>query len=398
MRWGMRQSASSLYRVGFLGLAVVVMAALCLHVPTLSMAQERTEPDEHRTIDLFQRLAPATVFLSVTYDSAHPLLSPPATGVGAGFIVDEAGTVLTNSHVVEGARVVTATFYDGQRVAATLIGLDPTSDVAVLQLAAERPAIAPILLGDSDALRIGQQTMVLGSPFGLGFTLTTGIISGVGPLQGMSPFAPARLIQTTAPLNPGNSGGPLVDSQGRVVGIATATLMGAQNIGFAIPINVAKQVLAELKEKGRVVRPWLGIGGKFVTEDLRRLLTLPLTDGLLVEDIEDGSPAEGAGFKTGGLRMTIEGVPWVLGGDILVALHGQPIPTAEAFAQVASQFQVGQEVQVEIMREGQRLMRPVVLTERPADAGRRPPQSRQQLSDAVPRGLMRGADARLSSF
>lgn len=394
----MRRHESSLYRLGFPVLAVVAIAAHCLHVPTLSAAHEQSDPDEHRTIDLFQRLAPATVFLSVTYDSTHPLLNPPATGVGAGFVVDETGTVLTNSHVVEGARMVTATFYDGRRVSATLVGLDPTSDVAVLQLAAERPAIVPILLGNSDALRIGQQTMVVGSPFGLGFTLTTGIISGVGPLQGMTPFAPSRLIQTTAPLNPGNSGGPLVDSQGEVIGIATATLMGAQNIGFAIPINVAKQVLAELKEKGRVVRPWLGVGGKFVTEDLRRLLTLPLTTGLLVEDIEDGSPAEEAGIKTGRLSMTIEGVPWVLGGDILVALHGQSIPTAEAFAQVSSQLQVGQEVQVEILREGERLMRSVVLSERPVAAGRRPHQSRQQMSEAVPRGLMRGADAQLSSF
>src|SRR5688500_11709471 len=122
MRWVMRRHESSLYRMGFPGLAVVAMAALCLHVPTLSAAHERTEPDEHRTIDLFQRLAPATVFLSVTYDSTHPLLNPPATGVGAGFVVDEAGTVLTNSHVVEGARMVTATFYDGRRVSATLVG------------------------------------------------------------------------------------------------------------------------------------------------------------------------------------------------------------------------------------------------------------------------------------
>lgn len=395
----MRRQESSLYRIRFPRLAVMAMAAVCLHVPMLSAAHERTEPDEHRTIDLFQRLAPATVFLSVTYDSTHPLLSPPATGVGAGFVVDEDGTVLTNSHVVEGAREVTATFYDGRRVSATLVGLDPTSDVAVLQLAPERPAIVPILLGNSDALRIGQQTMVVGSPFGLGFTLTTGIISGVGPSQGMTPFAPSRLIQTTAPLNPGNSGGPLVDSQGQVVGIATATLLGAQNIGFAIPINVAKHVLAELKEKGRVVRPWLGVGGKFVTEDLRRLLTLPLTTGLLVEDIEDGSPAGEAGIKTGRLSMTIEGVPWVLGGDILVALHGQLIPTAEAFAPVTSQFQVGQEVQVEILREGQRLMRSVVLSERPVAAGRRPHQSRQPMPEAVPRGLMRGVpEFQWSSF
>jgi S1-C subfamily serine protease len=376
----------------------VSVAVICALAASAQASRERVELDEHRTIDLYQRLAPATVLLSITYDSTHPLLSPPTAGLGAGFVVDDAGTVLTNSHVVDGAGTVTATLYNGQRVAASLVGLDPASDVAVLQLAAERPAIVPVPLGDSDALHIGQQTMVVGSPFGLGFTLTTGIISGVGPAQGMAPFTPSRLIQTTAPLNPGNSGGPLVDSQGRVVGIATATLMGAQNIGFAIPINTAKQVLAELKEKGRVVRPWLGITGKFVTEDLQRLLTLPLASGLLVEDVEDGSPAEEAGFKTGRLSLTIEGVPWVLGGDIVVALHGRSIPTAAAFADAVSRFHAGQEIQVEIMRDGQRLEKAVVLRERPLYQRRVKPHPQQQVSDTMPRGFRRSIGAQESSF
>lgn len=393
----MRRHDGSSYQAFLLHLAVSV-AVICALAASAQASREGSELDEHRTIDLYQRLAPATVLLSITYDSAHPLLSPPTAGVGAGFVVDDAGTVLTNSHVVDGAGTVTATLYNGQRVAASLVGLDPASDVAVLQLASERPAIVPVPFGDSDALHIGQQTMVVGSPFGLGFTLTTGIISGVGPAQGMTPFTPSRLIQTTAPLNPGNSGGPLVDSQGRVVGIATAILMGAQNIGFAIPINAAKQVLAELKEKGRVVRPWLGVTGKFVTEDLQRLFTLPLASGLLVEDVEDGSPAEEAGLKTGRLSLTIEGVPWVLGGDIVVALHGRSIPTAEAFADVVSRFHVGQEIQVEIMREGQRLEKAVVLRERPVHQRRVKPQPQQQVSDTMPRGLMWSVGAQVSSF
>lgn len=383
---------------GFLSYLGMSLVAVCVLTTSAQASRERDVLDEHRTIDLYQRLAPATVSLSVTYDSSHPLLDPASSGLGAGFVVDEAGTVLTNSHVVDGAGTVTATLYNGQRVAASLVGLDPASDVAVLQLASDRPVITPVPLGDSDALHIGQQTMVVGSPFGLGFTLTTGIISGVGPAQGLRPFTPSRLIQTTAPLNPGNSGGPLVDSQGRVVGIATATLMGAQNIGFAIPINAAKQVLAELKEKGRVVRPWFGVAGKFVTEDLRRLVTLPLTSGLLVEDVEDGSPAEEAGLKTGRLSVTIEGIPWVLGGDIVIALQGRSIPTAEAFAEAVSRFHAGQEIRVEFIREGRRLEKTVVLRERPMYQRRVKPPPQQQVSGTIPRGLMQAVGIQLSSF
>lgn len=354
--------------------------------------------DEQRMVDLYQRLAPATVSLAITYESTHPLLSPPTTGVGAGFVVDEAGTILTNTHVVEGARVMTAILYDGRRVPVSLIGQDPTSDVAVLRLDLDESAVDPVVLGDSDTVQIGQQTVVVGSPFGLGFTLTTGIVSGLGPAQGPPPFTPARLIQTTAPLNPGNSGGPVVDTQGRVVGIATATLTGAQNIGFAIPINLAKQVLAELKEKGQIVRPWLGVTGKFITEEFKELFALPLAQGLLVEDVEDNSPAAEAGFRTGRLNMTIEGIPWVLGGDILISVQGRSIATPDAFHHAIDTLRAGQEIRIEFLRDGRRLVKSVVLRERPTIGVRGNGQPRQPISTAVPKGVGSGMESKLRSF
>lgn len=374
--------------LGIMGVVSVLTCALS--------ASGEPIPDEDRTITLYQQLAPATVFLSVTHGPAHPFSSSPTTGVGAGFVVDEDGTVVTNAHVVEEARGVMATLYDGRRISAAIVGVDPVSDVAVLQLDAERPPITPVRLGNSDTLRIGQQMLVVGSPFGLGFTLTTGIVSGMGPVRGL-PAVPSRLIQTTAPLNPGNSGGPLVDSEGLVVGIATATLAGAQNIGFAIPINTAKQVLTELREKGRVIRPWLGIGGKFVTRDLQRLLRLPLTDGLLVEEVEDDSPAKEAGLVTGPLSLVIDGVPWVLGGDIVVSLQGRPVETAEVFAQVVSQFQVGQEIRIEVMRDGHRLERVVVLRERPRPSPRQR-QPRQSIAETMLPQTVQAPPAPRSSF
>jgi S1-C subfamily serine protease len=321
--------------------------------------------DEDHLARLYKHLAPATVFLSVIYESPHPLSTPTSTGVGAGFLIDKTGTLLTNAHVVDGASSITATLFDGERVTAELLALDASEDIAILQLPPAHRTYPMVTLGDSDSLRVGQSTLVVGSPFGLGFTLTSGILSGLGPLVGPQGSAAARVIQTTAPINPGNSGGPLVDSKGHVIGITTAALMGAQNIGFAIPINIARQALAELKAKGTIARPWLGIGGKFPTEHMIGLFTLPLAGGLLIEDVEDGSPAAEAGLKAGTLNVTIEGIAWVLGGDILLALDGQPTRDAEAFMRAVKRLSPGQRVQLEILRNGERLVLSVLLQERP---------------------------------
>ena len=332
-------------------------------IPTAAIPA--SDRDEDHFIHLYKHLAPATVFLSVTYETAHPLSNPAGTGVGAGFLIDKTGTLLTSAHVVEGASSITATLFDGEKVSAELLGLASSEDIAILQLPPANRKYPTVALGDSDSLHIGQKTLVVGSPFGLGFTLTSGILSGLGPSVGSKGSSSARVIQTTAPINPGNSGGPLVDSKGQVIGITTAALMGAQNIGFAIPINTAKQILAELKAKGTISRPWLGIGGKFPPERMIGLFALPLAGGLLIEDVEDGSPAAEAGLKPGNLNVTLEGVPWVLGGDILLALDGHPTRDAEAFTGAIKRLSSGQRIQLEILRNGERLFMSVLLRERP---------------------------------
>ena len=239
--------------------------------------------DEEQVVRLYRDVVPATVFLSSSYTTGNGRSS----SIGSGFIVDEAGTVLTNAHVVDGAHTVIAKLYDGQRVKVEIVGIDSYSDVAVLRLAGVAGKIPFLRLGTSDALRIGQKTLLIGNPFGLGFGLSTGIISGLNRFPPGLSFSKPRipLIQTTAPLNPGDSGGPLVNSEGRVIGITTALLMGTQNIGFAVPVDIVKEIIEELKMKGKVIRPWLGVGGKFVTEEIRELFVLPLADGLLVEEV-----------------------------------------------------------------------------------------------------------------
>ena len=368
-------------------------------VPDLAIgSREQAESEEQRTVGIFQKLAPATLFLSVTYDSAHPLASLTKMGVGAGFIIDDTGRALTNAHVVDGASTITATLYDGQKVKAELLGWDPISDVAVLQLEKHDNPFIPVKLGDSSQLLVGQHVLVVGSPFGLGFTLTSGIISGLGPGTSVDESTNKRLVQTTAPINPGNSGGPLVDSHGRVIGMTTATLMGAQNIGFAIPINVAKDVMAKLRDQGTIERPWLGITGQFVTDEVQRLFALPLPKGLLVVDVDDGGPAVDAGLRSGTLHVTIEGQGWVLGGDIIVSVGGQRVPTAEAFIAALNALHVGQRVAVEIARDGERLQGSIMIGERPVGSLKSKSGAGQQLAGAMLPGPLGGMRFSAMSF
>lgn len=350
--------------------AVCVALSVCMVLTGTAWA---ATPDEDHTVRLYERLAPATVSLFTTYVSNHSLTPPPTVGVGAGFILDEGGTVLTNAHVVQGATMITATLFDGQRVTAEVVGVDPLTDVAVVRLDRVRGKLSPVRLGDSSRVKVGQRVLVVGSPFGLGFSAATGIISGWAGPPGPVTGGGARLIQTTAPINPGNSGGPIVDSEGRVIGITTAMLSGAQNIGFAIPINTAKEALAELKAHGRIVRPWLGVTGTFPTEAILNLFAMPLTAGLLVADVDDGSPAAEAGLRGGTLHVSVEGVPWVLGGDILVAIQGIRIPSTQDLYEVIRKLHVGETVEIEFLRDGERHRTSAVLRERSSPPSQGPP-------------------------
>lgn len=343
-----------------------LITGLLLHPVAIAEGPaERWESEESRTVMLYERLAPATVSLSTTYPSNGQNPGPRPMGMGAGFIIDEDGTVLTNAHVVEGATTIIASLFNGVRVTAEILAIDSTTDIAILRLPKTHTEFTPATLGDSEDLHVGQKALVVGSPFGLGFTLTNGIISGFQPASGRPEAISSRLIQTTAPINPGNSGGPLVDSQGHVIGMSKAVVLGAQNIGFAIPINLAKQVLIEFKEKGKIARPWLGIGGKFVTEDLQRLFALPLIGGLLVEHVDEASPAAEAGLRAGTLNVIVENIPWNLGGDILTRLQGRSIRTPEDFADALRFVQVGDVIQLELFRHHEFIRLSVRLNERP---------------------------------
>jgi serine protease Do len=330
------------------------------------LAAALVTPEEMNSVRVYKKLANATVLIASAYVSAHHITQATGKGFGSGVLIDENGSIVTNAHVVTGAAKIMVTMHDGTRLPAEVIGSDPQSDVALLQVTLPKGAYSPAHLGDSDKLEIGQKVLAIGHPFGLGYAFSTGIVSGFGKLiEAKQEVFQERVIQTTTPINRGNSGGPLVDSEDRVIGINASVLFGAQNIGFAIPINTVKSIVAELRKNGRVIRPWLGIKGKLVTDELQNLIALPLPGGLLIIDVEDGSPAEAIGLRAGKLDVTIEGESWVLGGDILVAVNGQDVKTGEQYGKVFQQLKAQQLIEITVSRDGVRRTMSVTLAERP---------------------------------
>ena len=260
---------------------------------------------------------------------------------GSGVVVDDAGTFLTNSHVVHGATAIEAEFSDGRTRLADVVGDDPATDLALLRVTGDGP-FPHARLGDSNRLRVGDFAIALGSPLGLARTITLGIVSALGrTLRGGGGRVIEGVIQTDAPLNPGNSGGPLVDSSGSVVGINTAVVAGAQGLSFAIPSNTAGFVAAEFRAHGRVRRAWLGIGAEEVVipSGLATALGLAATRGVSVRSIETGSPAARAGLRP---------------RDVLVGLAGRPIASVADLHRLLSGDAIGARLQLDVVRGRER--------------------------------------------
>ena len=367
-------------------LVACLVLTVWMGIPRL-LAAALVTPEEMNSVRVYKQLANATVLVSSAYVSAHHIVQASGKGLGAGVLIDEQGSIVTNAHVVDGAANITVTLHDGTRLPAELIGSDPQSDIALLHVTLSKGRHVPAQLGDSDKLEIGQKVLAIGHPFGLGYAFSTGIVSGFGQLlETKQEVFHERVIQTTTPINPGNSGGPLVDSEDHVIGINSSVMMGAQNIGFAIPINTVKAIVTDLRMNGRVVRPWLGIKGKFVTDEVRNLIALPLVSGLLIIDVEDGSPAQTIGLRAGNLDVTIEGEPWILGGDILVAVDGQDVKSSEQYAKVLRPLKAKQSIDVTVFRDGTRRTLTVTLGERPTPSN--PSQHPKiEVPPVVPQGM-----------
>lgn len=269
--------------------------------------------------------------------------------LGTGFLIDGQGTVLTNFHVVQGAHEILVQLEDGRELPATALGAEPGIDVALLHV--EGTGLAPSTLGDSSKLEVGEWVLAIGNPFGLSHTVTAGIVSALGRDYrdlGMNQRGYQNFIQTDASINPGNSGGPLVNVAGEVIGMNTAVAASGQGLGFAVPINMIKAILPQLKRTGRVVPAWLGIGIRELTPSLRS--QIGNRDGILVTEIYPQGPAETYGLQT---------------GDIIIAFNETPVHSASELAWLTNTAGVGNEVVLQILRAGRLMKIPVTVAARP---------------------------------
>ncbi|MCG6916732.1 MAG: trypsin-like peptidase domain-containing protein [Deltaproteobacteria bacterium] len=316
--------------------------------------------------EIFKRISPSVVFISAISFDPFKAKDRLSTSVGSGFIISKEGLILTNSHLVFGHQTIDVILDSGLSTRAELVGVDPFLDLAVLRISVPGKNLPVAILGDSNAVQTGEDVLAIGNPFGLEQTLTKGIISGINRTLSASPMSPELpLIQTDAAVNPGNSGGPLVNDCGEVIGINTAMLGQGENINFAVPINMAKRVLPQLIAKGRVIRPWLGVGGKFIQKELGQIINLPLVDGFMVETVEPESPAEQAGLNEGDLPVTLAGTEYLFGGDIIVAINGHAFTDRDELAKFVDSLRVGDKVRLTLYYGGETREVEMQLTERP---------------------------------
>ena len=325
---------------------------------------------------IFDQVSPAVVYIYATSINPYKVADRVEHVVGSGFIFDSSGLILTNSHVAFGRQSIVVTLDDGTSVPAQLVGADPIFDLAVLRITPPGKGTLPAVnLGDSDRVRVGEEGLAIGNPLGLDQTLTVGTVSAINRVLPPTFFAfQEPLIQVDTPINPGNSGGPLLNRCGEVVGITTAMVPDAQNIGFAIPINLARAVIPALLAQGHVVRPWLGFHGQFIDRALRQMLRTPLKVGLLVEVIEPGSPAEHAKLRGGGLELSIAGREFLIGGDIITRINGTRLSSADKITESLQAAEVGSNVSLTVFREGKYIDVKYTLPERPLLPGDIPGQ------------------------
>ena len=324
------------------------------------------DAEEQINIDVYKKGISSVVNITSTAVSMDFFWGPiPQQGQGSGFIIDKEGHILTNFHVIEGARQVEVTLHNKKKYPAEVIGRDRLHDLAVIQIKA--PGLAPATLGDSKNLVVGQKVYAIGNPFGLSGTMTRGIISSLRPIRNPEGAFIDEAIQTDAAINPGNSGGPLLNSRGEVIGINSMIATGGSNqsagIGFAIPINTAKAAINDLVTYGRVRRPTLGIVPLPIGPELAEEMGLPADSGVLIMKVQPGGAADRAGLRAGNERAYVGNRPIVIGGDLIVAIDGEPISDQQDLASVMDKHHAGDTVTVSIFRSKRKMDVKVTLLE-----------------------------------
>lgn len=327
--------------------------------------------DEQDNVTVYEKVSPSVVNITSTVLSFDTFLQAvPQQGTGSGSILDAEGRILTNYHVVKGARRLEVTLASGKRYTARLLGADPDHDLAVIQLVDPPKGLATIALGNSESLKVGRKVLAIGNPFGLDRTLTTGIISALGrDLQSEKAGRTLRnLIQTDAAINPGNSGGPLLDNQGNLIGVNTAifsTSGSSAGIGFAVPVETIREILPNLLVgKGKVLqRPSLGVVIQTLPPTVAEALNLPVQQGVLIEQVLPDSGAAAAGLQPGDQEVIAGNLRLRVGGDVVIAIDGIAVADAQSLISEVQKHKPGDKVSLSIVRGGQQLTVRVTLGE-----------------------------------
>jgi S1-C subfamily serine protease len=330
--------------------------------------------------EIYRRSSPGVVQVTATQVVSAPSVDPffglpqpqneRQQALGSGWVYDKAGHIITNYHVIEGARSVDVSFSNNESMKARIIGTDPSTDIAVLQVKAPSRALTPLPRGNSDAVHVGDSVVAIGNPFGLERTVTAGIVSALQRvIQAPNRYSIDHVIQTDAALNKGNSGGPLLDAAGNVIGVNSQIQSengGNVGVGFAVPINTVTTVAAQIITSGHAEHAFLGVRVQPVTPDVARLFRLRATHGLLVASVEPGSAAAKGGLRAGTHQVTDAGVTYPLGGDLIVAADGTQLSTLDQLREVISNKQPGDKLALEIWRGDQHLTLDVKLGRQPS--------------------------------
>jgi S1-C subfamily serine protease len=346
-------------------------------VATAPVSFQTPSDNESKSVGaIYTKAAPAVVQVTSSVVTQTFYGEERGEALGSGFVIDKDGHIVTNYHVIEGADEVFVNFSQEDRIKATVVGTDPQTDVALLKIDAHRRALAPSEIGNSTFVHVGDQVVAIGNPFGLDRTVTSGIVSAL-QRQIISPsnYPIDKIIQTDAAINRGNSGGPLLNADGEVIGVNTQIATGGNGaegnvgIGFAIPINTVMAVVGELMRSGRVTHAFLGVEMQDVTEQIASLADLPAS-GAIIASVVPGSPAEQAGLLGGDQSVIVDGESYVIGGDVVTQADGQPVESADDLRSMIGVKKPGDTMQLEITRAGQTQTVKVTLGTQPTTAQR----------------------------
>lgn len=322
---------------------------------------------------IYRDAAPGVVQVTSSIREEDPFFgSQEGQALGSGFVIDKLGHVITNFHVVDGASDVFVNFSGNDRMKAELVGTDPSTDIAVLRIDATARALTPLPLGNSDGVRVGDPVVAIGNPFGLDRTVTAGIVSALQrEIVAPNGYPIEKVIQTDAAINKGNSGGPLLNARGEVIGVNSqieSESGGNVGIGFAVPINTVREVASELIEDGKVEHPYLGVRMQTIDQSLAEFARVP-DRGVLVTDVIPGSPAAEAGLKGGQTSVVVDGQTYRLGGDVITRIDDETVETADEVQELVTSSDPGDELTLGIERDGSEQTVTVTLGLRPADSG-----------------------------